>query len=267
MNIREYQCTDSFLKKYITHITLLEFEQDNLDDGIKVPPLGFPVIQFHYGKKATFYNRPNAPDEAMIIGQVTDYVTLTPSTGTKILGVNFKPYGFYNLFSISPLPLQNTLIHAKNLFGTEDTGLTLSQMKSAQTDTELILLASNLLKKHAKKFQQTENPLFDKIVRTIINKNGLVKINDIVPGNSNIRTLQRYFRHHLGISPKLFTAILRHRFIIHQLSAEPEFDWKHPSLDAYFFDQSHYDRDFQKFSGQKPLYYDPESNQLAAFLA
>lgn len=135
----------------------------------------------------------------MIIGQIIDYVTLTPSAGIKILGVNFKPFGFYNLFSLSPLPLQNTLIHAKNLFGIDNTGLTLSQMKSAQADTELILLASNLLKNHAKKFKQTENQLFDKIVRTIINKNGPVKINDIVQGNSNIRALQRHFRQHIGI--------------------------------------------------------------------
>lgn len=266
MIIRELQCTDAFLKKYITHITLLEFEADYMGDGIKIPPLGFPVIQFHYGEMASFYNRPNAPDEAMIIGQITGYVTITPSKGTKLIGVNFKPYGFYNMFGISPLPLQDTLIHANKLFGFNETEFVLEQVRAVKSDSERFQLVCNFLKKHAKKFQQSENPVFERVVKTLIKKNGLVKIKDVVPINSNIRALQRYFKQQVGISPKLFAEILRHRFIVHQISAEPGFDWKHHSLDAFFFDQSHFDRDFQKFSGLKPIHYDPEANSLAAFL-
>ena len=65
------------LSSYIQHYFVLDFS--NMPDGIsgvKVPPMGFPVLQFHFGETANFYRHKNLNSRSIFIGQLSRHVML-----------------------------------------------------------------------------------------------------------------------------------------------------------------------------------------------
>ncbi len=254
MQKREYLCDSNFLSKYIVDFFVLEF-QSEFSEPIKVPPLGFPVIQFHYGKQANFYNRPSLNDTAIVIGQITRHVLLRPQKGIKFIGVNFKPYGLYNLFNFIPQIITDGAADLAALFEQTAVDELLFNLRETESDFSRIQKITTFLEEQAKKKYQRQNCVYDALVDKMMAINGLATLEDLLHGKMSLRNLQRYFKLHIGISPKLFLQILRHKFILKQLFADPTFNWKNPLLDGYYYDQSHFTRDFQKFSFQKPIEY------------
>jgi AraC-like DNA-binding protein len=64
------------------------------------------------------------------------------------------------------------------------------------------------------------------------------------------------FRHHVGLSPKLFARICRFRAVraaaLAAQAGAPGHDWARLATDCGYFDQSHLIRDFHDFSGTSP---------------
>lgn len=254
MQKREYLCDSGFLSKYVVDFFVFEFESD-YPEPIKVPPLGFPVIQFHYGERANFYNRPVLHETAIVIGQITRHVLLRPTKGTRFIGVNFKPYSLYNLLGFSPETITNGAVELAALFGRANVDDLLHDLADEMDDITRIQKISWFLEKHTEKITQRQNYVYDALVDKMIAVNGLTTVEQLLQGKITLRNLQRYFKKHIGVSPKLFLQILRHKFILQHLFADPGFTWRNPILDGYYYDQSHFTRDFQKFSFQKPFEY------------
>lgn len=256
MHKSDYTCLDPFLSRFVHSISILEFDAKPATEFLQLPPLGFPVLQFHFGKQANFYNQADLKDEALLIGQLTRHVVLRPEQGSALIGINFKPYGLKNLFGISPSVLTDSAIHAVDIFGREIIFKFLEQLRAEKASNEYrIILMHEFLLQVYPKFNQLKDNFYDEIVDHIVEKNGLLQIESLLSFRIKLRNLQRYFQHHIGISPKSFIKILRHKYVLGRMIENPQFHWNDPSLDGFYYDQSHFDRDFLKFSFQRPLQY------------
>ncbi|MDP3443277.1 MAG: helix-turn-helix domain-containing protein, partial [Ignavibacteria bacterium] len=142
----------------------------------------------------------------------------------------------------------------------------LQSLRAAHSDHERIKLVSVFLITHSQNHRQHNNCIYDTLVDQMIEINGLITVEKCLHGKITIRNLERYFKKHIGISPKLFLELLRHKFLLHQLYINPAFNWKDPLLDGHFYDQSHFNRDFQKFSLEKPIEYLKINHELAKLL-
>ena len=260
-----FQVTKKELKPFISDFFIVGFKTVR-EGPTLVPPLGFPVLQFHFGEKSKFYNRENLPDESIFIGQLTKHINLFPVTGTQLMGINFKPYGLYNLFGISPAPIIDSGFESKIFFGEKTIKRTIEQLQEAPAHEERIDIVEQLLADNMDATKTTANPFFDEIVDQIVDKHGLVNPSDLLGGKSSLRSFERYFQKSIGVPPKLFCQILRHKHILQNIYINPELNWQDSILLGYYYDHSHFSRDFQKFSGQKPLEYIPMRNDFAAHL-
>lgn len=67
-----------------------------------------------------------------------------------------------------------------------------------------------------------------------------------------LRSLERRFLASTGIGPKLFSRITRFRHARDILAAHESIPLAHAALEAGYYDQAHFNRDYKKFSGATP---------------
>jgi AraC-like DNA-binding protein len=69
------------------------------------------------------------------------------------------------------------------------------------------------------------------------------------------RHIRRLFQKYVGISPKLYTDILRHQKSLRILLANPYHDMDELALEAGYYDQSHFINKFKRFTGSTPAQF------------
>lgn len=260
------QCHDPFLSSFIDTYTFCEFEDAPVGETVDLPPLGFPVIQFHYGLISDFYLKHEWKCHSLTIGQLTHHVRVKPEAGIKLMGIDFKPYGLYNLLGISPQLLKDHAILSCKIFGEEVISRVVNQLKIPQCHESRVVVAESFLKKAAKKINRQKCHIYDEIVDRMIARKGLIHLETILNEKVKIRNLQRYFKEHIGISPKQFLQVLRHKFVVKKIFVQSKVHWNDPDFDGYYYDLSHFNRDFEKYASQKPVDYKMADYKMADLL-
>ncbi|MCK9255069.1 MAG: AraC family transcriptional regulator [Bacteroidales bacterium] len=240
-----------YIYDYWVYITTGE---THLFSAITTPPLGYPTIQFVLGNYKGFYQLKNKNIKSLITGQYARHVTLSPSSKMGLIIVNFKPYGFYNFFGKTPPSGKQDTIEGAVFFGEESINNIVEKMSNSKNRNDLIDYLEGFLLENQKK-NIKKHDFFDSLVDDIYDKNGLINLDLLINGKFSIRTLQRYFSKVIGISPKTFSRILRHKYIIQLMYTNPEITWNDLSFQGYYFDQSHFIKDFNDFTKFKPTDY------------
>ncbi|MGE4433396.1 MAG: DUF6597 domain-containing transcriptional factor [Bacteroidales bacterium] len=262
---RVYPVQYQRLTPYIKHYLLLDFsDMDAPNKDVNVPPLGFPVLQFHFGEKHNFYRHRHFTSQSLFIGQCSRHITLNPAKGTKLLGVNFKPYGLFNLLGISPAAFRNSGIESGLFFSEEEINHIVGRLQDNKIEAATEAIETLLLR-----YQKPDiptHPYFDKLVDRIEQENGLVDYVELLGKTVSRRTFQRYFREVIGLPPKLFCQVLRHKYIVGLLYKNPAMTWSDLQLNGFYYDMAHFVKDFHLFSGLPPKKYLPIKNSFASAL-
>jgi transcriptional regulator GlxA family with amidase domain len=96
-------------------------------------------------------------------------------------------------------------------------------------------------------------PELVKAVATLRRANGNIDI-DRVASQCNVtaRKLQRLFREHVGLPPKVLARIFRFQHIFRVAESACPTEWTQVALECGYVDQAHLIRDFRDFAGQTP---------------
>ena len=78
------------------------------------------------------------------------------------------------------------------------------------------------------------------------------------------RQLQRMFQKYIGLSPKLYSRIIRFNHIF-ELVQQKNISLMELTHKAGYFDQSHFIRNFKSFTGEDPSRYSFSESNLANF--
>lgn len=265
MNNISHPIQNPQLAPYIKHYFVFDFSslpQESVE--FKVPPTGFPVLQFHFGENSNYYRHKHFTNQSLFIGQCSRHILLYPFRGMKLLGINFKPYGLYNLLGISPYSFMNSGVESRFFWGEENVNRISQTLKTNGIENGITEIESLLLT-YQNKYVKSQ-PYFDEIVDKMEAENGLMNCRDILYKSVSIRTFQRYFREVIGISPKLFCQVLRHKYVLELLYQNPEIKWSDIQLNGFYYDFAHFTKDFTHFSGLTPKKYLPLKNSFAATL-
>ena len=103
------------------------------------------------------------------------------------------------------------------------------------------------------------------IIKTVLAENGIVDLKELLSHNGvHERSLERYFKKHVGLSPKFYCRIVRFAHILRLVGEEPR-DWSAITHAAGFYDQSHFIRNFKEFTGKEPTAYGFNPDTMANF--
>lgn len=250
-----FEIRDTYLKTQISEFLLFKtIGTEYIRTTLSVPPFGHPILHFNINNSDNFYALPKHDINSLLIGQLDRHVTLHPISGLELFVVNFKPYGFYNLFGQKPPSGKENYIEGKEIFGENCINELIKDLKACDNNENKCKLVESFILKNKNKNVKT-NSFLDSIVDEIVKQNGLISISELINNKCSIRTIQRYFSEVIGISPKTFTRILRHKYIIQLIYDNPQTQWSDLVFRGFYFDHSHFTKDFQIFSKIKPYQY------------
>jgi AraC-like DNA-binding protein len=182
-------------------------------------------------------------DAACIVDSKTD--TLTSS-----IGLEFSPYGFYRFFDIPLQDIRNDLQQLSDISGSEVRNLERRLSDTMSPADKVGAIQSYLLYQLNKR---SDDALFGYCVRQIEKTNGNLSIATLekLTGYSS-RWLNLKFKQNLGISPKNFSSIIRFQHYYHSLMFGNSRAEKRREYYDHFYDQSHFIKDFKRFTGMTP---------------
>ena len=184
--------------------------------------------------------------------QSESFVIDTPSP-PAIMGVHFKPGGAFPFFKVPSGELHNARLSLDALWAGRAAEL-----------RERLLEASTA----AARFQTLEKFLLAETVRPLAQHPAVAfalrAFQDVSPlsvsavvertGWSQRRFIE-VFRDEVGLTPKLFSRVVRFQQVVRKVHRQRQVDWAVVAVDCGYYDQAHFINDFQIFSGFSPTTY------------
>ncbi|MDA9555378.1 helix-turn-helix domain-containing protein [Pelobium sp.] len=242
------------LKDYVKHFWVLEGEA-----GTDKPYIHHlfadtsPEMIFYF--KGVFYEYDDQYQKDVIIktgitGQSQQHRKLIAKCDFGVFGVYFYPNAMAKLFNIEAHELKNQLLELKELLGKAHDELEEKMILAANNESRLQIISSFLERKIVRQYQSF-NPIALSI-QQIKNANGLIGIDALAAQLSiSTRQFERNFLSYSGLSPKVFTRIIRFQSALKKLNHIDQ-SLTQVAYEADYYDQAHFIKDFKTFTGLKP---------------
>ncbi len=262
--IYSHKAASSTLSAIIKSFWLIE-DDTSTKQIEKIIPDGYPELIFHYGDlyKIDINGFWELQGNNLLAGQIKNHFFLENTGKRKVFGIKFQPWALTTLFDLNMGYLTNKVVEVPD-----------EVLKTIQPIKELSVSQLSFQKKVEKmedwfaafiSEQRFTNHSGQKAIEMIILSQGKVELKTIHNelGISE-RSLERYFKKHVGLSPKYFSRIIRFSNIFKIVQGDV-WDWADIFFKAGFYDQSHLIKNFKEFTGEDPSKYGFSEENLANF--
>ena len=267
MNVRIFSIPHS-LKNYITKIWFFEKNKGlpEIDDMMLVAPNGLIRLvipcESRFSLENNEYLQVATKDKLMLIG-INDlplFVDFKRDEPSAMLEIEFSPLGAYLFFHLRQSEIKNrsfllTDVLNKNALQIEE------QIANAQ---DVNLKVKLLLQFLFYLFRKSNNDLiFEYCVNKIIYSKGNISIQQLAneTGYSN-RWINMKFDERLGLSPKNLSSIFRFHNYYSAMIKEDERILKSKAFFDFYYDQSHFIKDFKRYTGLTPTQFESRNNNF-----
>lgn len=108
--------------------------------------------------------------------------------------------------------------------------------------------------------------MINRAIDKVFSSNGMSTVAEICrEADCNERQLERMFRKRVGLSPKLYTRIIRFAYIFQLVEGNEKINGSELGVASGYYDQSHFIRNFKAFTGEDPSRYFFDEPNLANF--
>lgn len=214
---------------------------------------GYPGIMFQQTKKGIFLKPQDKwLSDLFLYGQTIYPIEMHVEGAYRFIVFQMHPIAAKALLGVDPKILNDDCfdLHLLTTIDTESYTQQLQQTKDIAAQCEIIarfisqLLLSKVFYPHASIVEAIEQ---------IVKTNGRIAIRELTKKlNMTERTLQRNFIEYVGIPPKKFAKIIQFYTSFNQVTADSYSKLTDIVYENGFADQSHFIRDFKKFTGHNP---------------
>jgi len=232
----------------------LEYQNSEIGEPEPVVPDGCVEIIFNLSDRFRRYHENGEVENqaaSIVAGQMNRSILIGPSGNVRLFGIRFKPTGAFPFFRFGMNELTNRIEPLDAIWGPE-VALAEEQLALAESFEVQTLIAENIL---AKRFSDRTalDPFLDNIIRVISAAKGIKPVHGIAKDvGVSERGLERRFRQSVGLSPKIFSRIIRFQRVLKTLETAAEPDILDTALSFGYYDQSHLINDFRQFAGASP---------------
>jgi len=213
-------------------------------------PFNNSLVSVANGKATT-----SEPERLYFVGN-RDNSTLLRSTPSKTgcIGVEFWPHGAFPILGIPMGDVSNILWRADVLFGgwAREVQEVLANLQGVRQRVTFLQdqLMPMLLKNHR------ENGLVRYCVETLKSTDGRISVRELEERTGySRRYLSLLFKEHVGLSPKVLAGIFRFQRFYRKWAQGQSLDLLKNDLYEYYYDQSHFAKEFRKMTGHTPGEY------------
>ena len=231
----------------------------------KIIPDGFTEIIFHYREpyRINIDGRWQTQPKNLIAGQISNHFLLENTGQSGMLGIKFKPTALTHLFNLNMDKLTDKVVGLESKVGKRFNDIE-TVLQTQKSPGEKFREVDSWFVDFVKSHRVTEN-VTDRVVDLIFKKKGMITVRELT-GTFHIseRQLERLFKKYIGLSPKFFSRIIRFNHIF-QLMKDKDSTWTGLAFSSGFFDQSHFIKNFQEFTGEGPSSYLFDEKNMANF--
>ena len=200
--------------------------------------------------------------QIFLVGIQSNPTTITSTaTDTGTIGMELTPKGLYHLFHLSMHEITNRMVSFEEVFGPQ--GARLQQMVGDAEDPKekIVLLQAALT--HVLQKNEKEYALLDHTLDILTQTHGMIRVQELADHlGYTKRYLDLLFKEHVGVSPKSLASILRFQKVYQgwMQQKSPTFFRNH--WPDYYYDQSHFIKEFKRFTGFTPQQYTAIVNEF-----
>lgn len=223
----------------------------------KILPNGLAVAIFNLSAPHRVGNSERAEDNASFAhswlhGVQTTPVFNTPGDETHVVGLLFEPIGLHVLLGLDMRELVDRTVDARDI------------LPEDLTDSIEALLASPAQEATHRALHETlrVRPLMDlppwlwSLYEAIGAKKGALLLGQAYDAiGHSPRHVNARFKRAVGVSPKVLWRIYRLQALLAEIDPAAPVNWTALAHRFEFYDQAHFNREFQKFAGLRPDEY------------
>lgn len=168
----------------------------------------------------------------------------------NIIGVDFTPGGAYRFFHWRMKDIKYKVTSLADIIGQavheieERIAVAINSRQKVQVVQDFLW---NLF------LRKSTDPVFEYCIQTINASKGAITIKQLEQDTGySSRWLNRKFEDCLGISPKSYSSIARFQFYYQSLLSNASRILKHKEFYDHYYDESHFIREFKRFTGMPP---------------
>lgn len=233
----------------------------------ETPPNGYSAFVFNYGDPYEVHQ----PDSifktppAFIAGQATSSYRLVLPGKIAMAGIVFKPAAISSIFGFSMRHMTNKRENLETLLGKDILQIPLQLAGAKTLDEKREVLETFLM--HQLLSSKVKLNYVDQAAEQIIQHKGKVNIQELADSlHVCKRHFQRSFLHKVGLNPKEYAVLLRLGHVCNRLIHQQEINWHDVILEAGYYDQAHFIKDFSNFIGRNPAGYYKFNKELLSQL-
>lgn len=222
----------------------------------RIVPTGHIFLLFELDgfTRRTYHNLTLEPsgihEEAWISGMQRSYLSISAHQNSSMLVIQFKTHGAYPFINQPLYNLTNTVVPAKNIFGSDILSLRKQLLKQPNTERKFHLVNQWLLSIFRKDHSPPKEILnmLEKLEQSLFRNHNEV----ISKYPKTQKHLINQFKKFIGLTPKVFHRIIRFNGILQEIHQNQKIVWTDIAYQFGYADQSHLIKEFREFSGFNP---------------
>lgn len=222
------------------------------------------VIPFKNGLSGRFHNWSHLSKENSItligVSDMPAIVETENDNPSGTIGIEFSPLGAYRFFDMKLDEIKNKIYALTDVYGS-----IAKQLEDRISDAEAVNEKINILQHFlVRQLNLKERDIiFDHCIQKIIQNTGRVPVLVLEKETGySSRWLNTKFTEKIGISPKNLSSIIRFQQFYKSWANSNEKAFFKKSFYDYYYDQSHFIKDFKRFTGYSPTKFAMSENEF-----
>jgi AraC-like DNA-binding protein len=241
------------LQSFIKFFWAFSSDIDSPEVTLRAFPDGSPGVIMVQSESAVCDTLKKQLPGIYLYGQHLKASELTYSGKISVMGINFQPYSLRSVFGIDANELANTGIDLTSIHAKQSIGLSEQLVNEETVEGRIKMLSNYLLYQHQHNIRQTDETV-KYAIALITQSKGKLPLKELQQKlQISERGLERRFSQAIGISPKLFSRIVRFQETLDQLRTNNYDKLSDIAYENDYFDQSYFIRVFKEFTGFSPL--------------
>jgi methylphosphotriester-DNA--protein-cysteine methyltransferase len=231
----------------------------------RVVPDGRMEVVFHlggpFGRRLAGGETPEQRP-AIVAGQITTAILLQPGRTVDLLGVRFQPWGAARILGVSAGTLTGSFPALGEVVGGPEARAVEGRLEQAPDQSARLRTLDAWLLGRLSRVRRAPAEV-EGAVRLALGRPAPTRVADLAAATGHgPRRLEREFREHVGLPPKVLLRVLRLQGVLRALRAGRVRSWAAAAADAGYADQAHLTREFVDLAGLTPTAYAREQHLL-----
>ena len=200
---------------------------------------------------------------ATFIGQASNCLYIKSKNPISIKGIRFKPFAFANIINAPIFQLNDAFLPLTEIFNIDASKASLIKDIIDETQEAIQLDLINELLNDLVITEMSVDEQLRAQLNFIMDRHGSLRISEILEEFSTSKvTLRKHFINKVGLTPKKVAQIWRMNRVLQLREEFPTMNLTEHCLNAGFYDQAHFCKDFKLLFGLSPKKFFSENSNL-----